>query len=1178
MKLTRLRIRRLPGIDRPYSLEDFSPGLNYVGGPNGCGKSSIIRAVRAVLWAEHRVDEGSEVDAWFDKHGDTWHGRLRGRECQWTKNGQEHSGPIVPPAEHAYCYTIESEDLRDLAADEGELASLILRQLAGGYDLAALASGVSVGARHGQSDRRKLQLALKELEQTRNHHRRLVDREQSLASLRDDLSSARAAREDLERLAAARELLQARAELERLELELEALPPDLSRLVGDEADRAERLVEERSRLDGELHQLGAAEAELRVRLDRLIVGDGVTDAALRLGLSRTDELRELKRRCDERSRELRTAEARLIAAAGIGPDQSPNEEELERWSTGPSPEEFRAVEEWIRRTDELRARAATRRAEIDLLPANDDDAPRWDDLSIAISLLRRWLRAPAPRDTQRPMMTAAGIAVACLGVLAAAWLPSNPQHLWVAPLVLAPLLPVALAYRREKRRGGRDTIVREFTKLGLTPPDAWTALAVEQRLDQFERTASDREPRERRTRLEVELEAIRAEEAELEAQRTAFAHALGGDPSEGDLPLWVIGNREIERAEAARTWVTIERELLQLDARRREQADELLAEWGTEVEADASFDSTRWRHELETLHARLRQRRETRRELDGLESRRASVERELARNHDAREKWTQETGLEVHDRRELLHRLEALPRFRERTRDHERLGWRLEELLRSLTERPELAKLDRRELEALAERRRAEADRYESIVARVSEIEREIREARAGNALEEALATVDTARSRLATERDRALDAAAAAFLIDDVVRDHRERSQPRLLQRAAELFAAFTRDRFRLRVGGQLPSESSTSASRGTFEAIDVATHDVLPLSALSSGTRTQLLLAVRLAFALESERGTSLPFFLDEVLSHSDPERSRSVADCLRHVVENEGGQVFYLSCQPEEETLFRRAFGAEDKNAEPESAITVFDLAGIRGVAAAEPEPRVLTTIENERPDPNLPPAAYARALRVPRFDLRKGIDAQHVFHLVSPDAERVDRLLQHGIETVGQLRSFLTSPRVDAFFDEAERGQLEAVLRIGTEFARAWSVGRGRPIERRVLADAGVKGRYLEMLAELADELGGDAEALLRSLDERSDPRTKGFRKQEDLQSFLAEHGYHDRRPVPEPGAVRIEALERLASLVENQRVPVEEVSTRLSHLQSLADGDSGPRGSRSRRRKRERNRS
>ena len=48
--------------------------------------------------------------------------------------------------------------------------------------------------------------------------------------------------------------------------------------------------------------------------------------------------------------------------------------------------------------------------------------------------------------------------------------------------------------------------------------------------------------------------------------------------------------------------------------------------------------------------------------------------------------------------------------------------------------------------------------------------------------------------------------------------------------------------------------------------------------LDELSSGTRLQLLLAVRVAFVEQQERGPMLPLILDETLGNSDEHRARA------------------------------------------------------------------------------------------------------------------------------------------------------------------------------------------------------------------------------------------------------------------------------------------------------------
>ena len=49
MKLKRLRINRLPGINEPFEIESDQVGFHVIYGPNEIGKSSICRAVESLL-------------------------------------------------------------------------------------------------------------------------------------------------------------------------------------------------------------------------------------------------------------------------------------------------------------------------------------------------------------------------------------------------------------------------------------------------------------------------------------------------------------------------------------------------------------------------------------------------------------------------------------------------------------------------------------------------------------------------------------------------------------------------------------------------------------------------------------------------------------------------------------------------------------------------------------------------------------------------------------------------------------------------------------------------------------------------------------------------------------------------------------------------------------------------
>ena len=69
-RFERMHLSRSPGFRSPPfgELDTFSPGLNIFYGPNGIGKSSLIRAMRALL---HKTKDGDFIDAEAIVKGET---------------------------------------------------------------------------------------------------------------------------------------------------------------------------------------------------------------------------------------------------------------------------------------------------------------------------------------------------------------------------------------------------------------------------------------------------------------------------------------------------------------------------------------------------------------------------------------------------------------------------------------------------------------------------------------------------------------------------------------------------------------------------------------------------------------------------------------------------------------------------------------------------------------------------------------------------------------------------------------------------------------------------------------------------------------------------------------------------------------------------------------------------
>ena len=140
MKLQRLRVERLAGIDRPFELQDLESGLNIIIGPNGIGKSRVCTAVRALLWHERGVSgDGLIARADFEHQGARWQAVRDGSLHRWQRDGFDASPPTLPGERLDGCFFLGLRDLLDASDGAGrDLASEIRKQMSGGFDLDAV--------------------------------------------------------------------------------------------------------------------------------------------------------------------------------------------------------------------------------------------------------------------------------------------------------------------------------------------------------------------------------------------------------------------------------------------------------------------------------------------------------------------------------------------------------------------------------------------------------------------------------------------------------------------------------------------------------------------------------------------------------------------------------------------------------------------------------------------------------------------------------------------------------------------------------------------------------------------------------------------------------------------------------------------------------------------------------
>ncbi len=1101
MKLRELHIRAMPGFQQGgFTLADLDAGLNVVVGPNGSGKTTTCRAIRGLIWPE-TLDPVRPVwlESIWDDAGRTLRIERHAERTAYQRDGATAAAPPAPGPHLAECFTVTVDDLFDGSRADRDLAEQVARQMAGGYDLGAVRQGdlLKLPARNGRREADALLQAREQVRHVAGQQERLRGEEEELAELERQEQATRGAEVRLHRLDAVRELNRLKGKLAEIDARLATFPPAMNQLRGDEPIRLEQLDADAA---NEATLRRNAEEAVREAEQQLAEADlpeeGVPQPLLDELDARLERLTGLDHDMAGRRRDLDAAEIRCEQALRVlSPAGSPDA--LENLDLAGLDQ----LDAFHREADRVAAERRAAEAQLDLL-GEPGDAADMESITEGLHLLRQWFEVgplPAPADDRRRRLLLWALigAMALLGVLLA--VAVSPW--WIALLLAAGVAAWLAAQPTAAPPRDERAVIRErFARLPLPPPAAWEQEAVGRRVNELERSLAEArgaESREERRRgLLAELRRVEQAEQAVRAKQESLIARFGVAPETSPLALTTLATQlaVYQQSRAAAREAAGELARLRDEYQQElEAVNKRLAAFGIEPAGDLAEARPR-KVELARRAAVHRdacsKRAVARRQL-------AEAQRRIEALRDRREKLFREAGLDTLDEQELQERLARLPEYETLRDERLKLSAQRDGRTAQLAGEPDLLRLTLEQVEQQAVELKLQAEGYRALVERIKEIRSRIAAASTASALEEAIAARDRAIDALRECRDRAETAAAARFLLDDLESEYRVESQPPVIRRAAEWFTSFTRGRYELQVaepqGGSPPS----------FRALDTTARLGLAPDELSRGTRMQLLLAVRLAFAVEAEQGTSLPILLDEVLSSSDPERFAAVAECVLTLVER-GRQVFYFTCQPSDAAAWREM--ADRRGMALRRPI---DLSAICGLPREEMELLSLSTVAAEPvPAPaGRSLAEYAAALGVPPLDPTVGAAPVHLAHLTD-DAETLHRLLRASVANYGSLRAMAAHGRVDALIDAAALARIDARARVLDAFANAWRIGRGRPLSREVLADAGVSPTFIDPISLLAADLRWDAARLLAALVARDDERTRGFQKR--TRERMAEH--------------------------------------------------------------------
>jgi len=1103
MKLESLGIRVLPGIDPGFEVELERDAVNVITGPNASGKSSLVRAVRALLWPDQSPDYAELEASWHQSHR-TLVSVRRGRQVEWLSDGRRCEAPKLPPPESAGAFLISSEDLSAMGQTDHHIAGHLRTLLAGGYDLDAVVNEGELAARGmprklaGELSRLDAEVAAKQSE-----YAALNEELATLARLHRQLSATADAAGRLRACEDALALADGVARRQALEQTLiDEYPGGMDRLRGDELDR---LDQAEARLAERQKELAVEHDALKTARDRLARSGNIDPQTLEalqaeLGEQR-DRLIDLERRIEQQHEAIAQQQAALDLAA----------RRLGRTTAKPAPKldqtRLEELEKRVDRVQALREQIRNLTGELARSHVSSNLTGRAQgDLRAAKQALVRWLDGANLSPLEGILWGGLGGAAAL-----AAWRLLGPAQVELLPelvllILIAVGVPLSLLIHFVQRLRDVRQAEQAFLATDIEPPLGWSESEVEARLERLELELESATRHEisqaRATDVRAQLNSQRAglDQARERLRQLASETGISEDVRlETGFQLWCRHLHDWQNEESG--LVRAQARLAQLQQRYQalqDESGELLQRHG--MASDSPGGSRELAGLIHLLSPRMRRNAELHQAINGHEHRISELQADITQLERARDQVFEQAGLKAADRDGLIQRVDQYAAWRELEQERRDLSLEIVRLEERLSSEPDLVRQAREQARDALQRVHSElsarvAER-DQLNRRVGEIQTRHEALLQGRELEALGSQLAQVREQLEQELDARMQASCAELLIEDVRTAHQSHNEPAALKRAGQWFERFTRHRYRLRFAGE------------RFMALDTLDGRERGISELSTGTRVQLLLAVRLAWIerLESQ-SESLPVFLDEVLTTTDPDRYRAIVSSLNEIV-TDGRQIIYLTAQSDDAQAWIEWAG---DGPEPR----VIDLSELRRgqVEALEVQMPKGDQATAVLPDPaTMPPQEWARAAGVDPISPWRDAGSMHVFHFLQDRLDQVAELIRYDLGRLGELESFLDSAQANALVSREERDRLENRVRAARLILKDWCERHDRPVDDRVLAASGaVSDHFLDRVRELNQAVGRDPGRLIEALRESQVSR---FRSDniDQLEQYLKTNGY------------------------------------------------------------------
>lgn len=1138
-----LHIDKMPGF--PNGLPPFSQlseHINIISGPNASGKTSTARMIKTALWPENG-SSGLYLDCKMQVDKELWNVKIDSGKTISTRDGNPDSFSELPPSSSQNRYFLSLHEL--IKSEDKHLAEQIIKESSGGYDLSKAARKLNYNDgffRSTISERKAYDAVKEEYQQLSQNQALLKQEEANLSVLKSKRDDAKKAKDFIGLYKIKSEHLHLLSQYETAKMKFEQFPDNMARLNDSDLVQLQTFESEEKEFQKNLQIAKTHVQAEKQRLSELnIPENGVPNALITEWEMRIENIKDLNQKIKDAEGKLENAEIALNESL----KQLDPKVNSDKWK-GLNLNQIEDVEKFIVEASQLSIEANSLNREIQNLTEEIERIETSQQYNIqkiqlGIAILSDWLKAQNNTETvNKNKVRWLGI-TGIISAIASFFISLFFGIFGIIPLLVGIFAIIFIASRPSKTTSfNSDGFVSDFVRTGLNAPLSWTSEHVVEQLkilnEQLEKGLSAQEKHNELKRQKANREKLNPKLEELDKIGLELKEKLGAFPETPDGEAvnfaslgWFFVNAK-KWQEAHQQFLEINTQLEKLNSLLDKEKSTIylslkdynLSDHIDEVNLTARLKDIKAQEDIrKDANSNIR---ENERMISANQAQLDTLEKKQYAIYDR-------IGLEYGNIEMIKSLHKDLPDYQLAVKKVSETKLLLEEKEKALKNHSLFSELDDDitydQIDAKIQNYQEQANQYDELVNQIASIQEQIKQTGTKQALQKTLAEQDTAIENLKAKYEENLSAITGHLLVETLRKETRETQYPEVFKKAESHFVSIT--------GGKYKLDVSNYDNMMTFRAFDVGNQEYLQLDQLSSGTRIQLLLSVRLAFIEQQERLVSLPLIVDELLANSDDIRARAIIEALIDISEN-GRQIFYFTAQDDELAKWKTHLS---KIQLPANYIRL----GKEAEKADLPETLFIPELQDlDLPSPDsMSHAEYGQAIGVQPFNpLNENASQLHLWYLInSPDL--LYNCLRKNIRELGALRTYLqhggSIPNAPNSFNDF----IENSYKILEQYIKLYRFGRSIPINRQVLEEANaVSDTYIDRVSEVLKNVNGDPNQLLIEL---KNGAVSGFRskKVDEL-----EHNLKDKKYLSDDQALSEEEIRlRLQATIDKLKISNED---------------------------------